>query len=294
MMAHTRSSVQIRSPKNTRGFALPMAILVMVVVGLVVSVALTRMNAQTLLIQRQIRASQEHHAGRGLQEAIGAWLRQQNGRDLFDVLDEQTGHAMDIELEDGSVVSVFLRDGQGSALSNLTGRPQREINDGSEILRRLARNVSSRQYMQMTRPFGAIGISVTTAPELLITNVCNAIMDGSGSNLANEILAMRQQSARLNRTDMTTISRTAGLTTEQRAMMQRVFATDIELWAVIVEVRGGRGVSSGRLVSRYGGITRIRLSSGRRQGSNLMELGAFLTWKDIGIERSEPDLADLF
>ena len=271
-----------------------MVILVMVVVGLVVSVSLTRMSAQNLIVQRQIRASQEHHAGRGLQEAIGAWLRQQNGRDLFDVLDPETGHAMDIRLEDGSVVSVFLRDGQGSALSNLTGRRQREINDGSEILRRLSRNVSPNQYMRMTRPFGAIGISITSAPELLVTNVCNAIMDGNGSSLANEILSMRQQNDRLGRTDLTAISRTIGLTSEQRAMMQRVFATDIELWAVIVEVRGGRGVSSNRLISRYGGITRIRLNTGRRQGSNLMELGAFLTWKDIGVERSEPDLADLF
>jgi hypothetical protein len=282
-------------PATTRrAFALPMVILVMVVVSLTISVSLARFSAQQRVVDRQIRAYQEHHAGRGLQEAIGAWLRQQNGRDLFDVLDPDDGHAMDIELDDGSIVSVFLRDGQGSALSNLTGRTEREINEGEDILRELARNVSQHQYLEMTRPFGPLGISASSAPELLISNTCNAIMGGNGRTLADGILEKRQQSGRLTRVDITQIASTAGISSDERAEMQRVFATDIELWAVIVEVRAGSGALRGRLVSRYGGITRIRLNSGRRNSSNLMELGAFITWKDLGVERSDPDLADLY
>lgn len=281
-------------PKARRAFALPMVVLVMVVVGMTISVALSRFSAQSKVVERQIRAYHEHHAGRGLQEAIGAWLRMQNGRDLFDVLDPSTGHAMDIELDDGSIVSVYLRDGQGTALSNLTGRTENEISDGAAVLRQLALNVSQKQYLDMTRAFGPLAISAASADELLVTNVCDAIMEGNGSTLADGILETRQQNGRLTRVDMTTISTNAGLSGEQRAMVQRLFATDIELWAVVVEVRAGSGAMRGRLVSRYGGITRIRLNSGRRNNSNLMELGAFLTWKDIGVEASDPDIADLY
>lgn len=282
------------SATSRRAFALPMVVLVMVVVGLTVSVSLSRFSAQAKIVERQIRAYHEHHAGRGLQEAIGAWLRQQNGRDLFDVLDPITGHAMDIVLDDGSIVSVYLRDGQGTALSNLTGRTDAEISDGAAVLRQLALNVSQKQYMDMTRAFGPLAISVASAEELLVTNTCNAIMDGNGSTLADGILELRQQNGRLTRVDMTTISTNAGLSSEQRAMVQRLFATDIELWGVVVEVRAGSGAMRGRLVSRYGGITRIRLNSGRRNNSNLMELGAFLTWKDLGVQASDPDIADLY
>lgn len=282
------------SATSRRAFALPMVVLVMVVVGLTVSVSLSRFSAQAKIVERQIRAYHEHHAGRGLQEAIGAWLRQQNGRDLFDVLDPITGHAMDIVLDDGSIVSVYLRDGQGTALSNLTGRTDAEISDGAAVLRQLALNVSQKQYMDMTRAFGPLAISAASAEELLVTNTCNAIMDGNGSTLADGILELRQQNGRLTRVDMTTISTNAGLSSEQRAMVQRLFATDIELWGVVVEVRAGSGAMRGRLVSRYGGITRIRLNSGRRNNSNLMELGAFLTWKDLGVQASDPDIADLY
>jgi len=279
---------------SRRAFALPMVVLVMVVVGLTIAVSLSRFSAQAKIVERQIRAYHEHHAGRGLQEAIGAWLRQQNGRDLFDVLDPNTGHAMDIVLDDGSIVSVYLRDGQGTALSNLTGRTDAEISDGAAVLRQLALNVSQKQYMDMTRAFGPLAISASSAEELLVTNTCNAIMDGNGSTLADGILETRQQNGRLTRVDMTTISTNAGLSSEQRAMVQRLFATDIELWGVVVEVRAGSGAMRGRLVSRYGGITRIRLNSGRRNNSNLMELGAFLSWKDLGVQASDPDIADLY
>ncbi len=289
-----QSQIPSRYTLSQRAFALPMVILAMVVVGLTISVSLSRFTAQNKVVDRQIRGYHEHHAGRGLQEAIGAWLRQQNGRDLFDVLDPNTGHAMDIELDDGSVVSVYLRDGQGTALSNLTGRTQAEVDEGGAVLRELARNVSQYQYLKMTRPFGPLQISVSSADELLILNACNAIMDGHGKNLADEILQARQQEGRLDRTRMGAITTEIGLSGEERAMVQRIFATDIELWAVIVEVRAGSGAGRGRLTSRYGGITRIRLNSGRRNNSNLMELGAFITWKDLGIERSDPDLTDLY
>jgi len=290
-----RTTRQSRStPTRRRGFAIAMVVLLMVVVGLGVSMALQRFSAQGKTVAREVSKYQQHHLGRGLQEAIGAWLRQQNGRDLLDVLEPESGHAMDILLADGSRVSVYLRDAQGAALSNLTGRTDRQIEEGGMILRNLSLNTTEREYLKLTRPFGPTLISINSAPERVLDAAVRMAAGEFADRFLTELDTARNQTDHLTRTDLTRISAAAELTSEQRAAILRNLATDIELWAVIVEVRAGQGINRGRLISRYGGITRIRVGNRNSSSGNPMELGAFITWKEMGNNTSEVDLSTLY
>lgn len=285
----------IRARRTSRGgFVMPMVILLMVVVGLTLGMVLSRHSAEQLLVTRQVNAYTEHHAGRGLQEAIGAWLRMQNGREISEVLDPDTGHAMDILLRDGSVVSVSLIDAQGTMLSDLTNQGEAQIAIGEPALEVLRETVSPAAYQKLTRPYGPIGVSAKTSSIEVLRAAGLAVSADRGVRLADEIALLQRSDEEINRTKLVEVATRAGLTSEQRGSMLRIITTDIQIWGVVVEVRGGSGLSKGRLLKRYGGITRIRTSTGRASASNVMEIGSFYTWKDLGIDSEMVDPTDLY
>lgn len=272
---------------------MPMVLLATVVVGMGIGIAMTRFAAQTKVIARQSRAYNEHHAGRGLQEAIGAWLRQQNGRNIADAIDPDSGHAMDIELRDGSVVSVYLRDGQGTALADLSAVAPTQINEAGLVIKNLSEQVSAREYLQLTRAVGPSAISVNTASEPVIRAVAEAVGGTDGESFADELLRIRARGLEITRQDITSSIGAAGLSNEQRTAALRMLSTDISLWAVIVELRGGTGTQGGRLVSRYGGLARLRVGTARQSSGNPTELGSFLTWRELSIDSDDINLEDL-
>ncbi|MAO20706.1 MAG: hypothetical protein CMJ35_14855 [Phycisphaerae bacterium] len=275
-----------------RAFAFVMVILLMIVVSLGIGLSMARFSAQTKTVARQVDKYQEHHLGRGLQEAIGAWLRQQNGRDLHEVLEPESGHAMDIVLEDGSEVSVYLRDAQGAALSNLTNLSDIEIEEGGLLLRNLASNTTEDQYLRDTRPFGPYKISIASASDRVLEAAAQIIAGSLADRFLAELGSVRYDDEAITRTQLTQIATSSGLDTDQRAAMFRVFATDIELWAVIIEVRAGAGLQQGHVIARYGGVTQIRVSSTNQSG-NPMELGAFITWRELELGDSF-DISQLY
>jgi len=114
------------------------------------------------------------------------------------------------------------------------------------------------------------------------------------SGLADEIALLQRDEERITRTKLVEVATRAGLSSEQRGAMLRILTSDIQIWGVVVEVRGGSGLSEGRLLKRYGGITRIRTSTGRASASNVMEIGSFYTWKDLGIDSEMVDPTDLY
>ncbi len=278
------------------GFVMPLVILALVVVGLGVGVSMSRFAAETRVVERQLRAYHEHHAGMGLQEAIGAWLKQQTGRAIADVIDPLTGHAMDIELSDGSVVSVYLRDGQGTALADLSALPAAQVEEAGVILKNLASSLRANEYLRLTRSVGPSAVSVNSASEAVLRAVSTAVAGDRGEDLANEIIRTRARSGTVTRQDITTAVGAVNLSNEQRIQALRLFATDVELWAIIVELKGGRGLDRGKLLSRYGGLARLRVGSTGRRGTNAgnaTDLGSFLTWKDLGVDSDGFDLRDL-
>lgn len=278
--------------QSRRAFAFVMVILLMMVVSMGIGLAMSRFSAQTKTVTRQVTKYQEHHLGRGLQEAIGAWLRQQNGRELHEALEPETGHAMDIILADGSEVSVFLRDAQGAALSNLTNQTDLQIEEGGIILRNLAAAISEEEYLRETRPFGPFEISIASASDTVLEAAAGVVAGSLADRFIAELYSLRDTPGAITRTELTRIATASGFDSEQRAALFRVFATDIELWAVIIEVRAGGGVRQGQLIARYGGVTSIRSSSTSRSG-NPTDLGAFTTWRKLELDQ-QYDLSQLY
>ncbi|RMH26724.1 MAG: hypothetical protein D6692_08680 [Planctomycetota bacterium] len=282
----------IRAP--SRGFVMPMVLLALIVVGLSVGVAMTRFAAQSKVIARQARAYHEHHAGQGLQEAIGAWLRQQNGRSIADAINPTDGHAMDILLQDGSVVSVYLRDGQGLALGDLSALPPNQVEEAGVILTNLVKSVRPDEYLRLTRSVGPSSVSANTTPEPVLRAVTRAIAGDKGDAFADELLRLRARGSGLTRQDITSAINSTGLSSEQRVAALRLLAIDVELWAVIVELRGGVGAERGRLLSRYGGLARLRVgATSRSNAAGSTQLGSFLTWKELDATTDGFSLADL-
>lgn len=288
----TRDRSTSREETGRRAFAFVMVILLLMVVSMGIGLAMMRFSAQSKTVARQVAKYQEHHLGRGLQEAIGAWLRQQNGRDLTEVLEPVTGHAMDIVLADGSEVSVFLRDAQGAALSNLSSSSDMEIEEGGLLLRNLAANTDEDQYLRDTRPFGPFKISIASASDRVLDAASRVIAGSLADRFLAELGSLRYSGEPITRTELTRVATAAGLDAEQRAALFRVFATDIELWAVIIEVRAGGGMRQGQTIARYGGVTSIRINSSSRTG-NPQELGAFITWRELELGQ-DYDLSQLY
>ena len=276
-----------------RAFAMPMVILLMVVTGLAISVTVQRHAAEQRLVTRQIRAYEQHHTGRGLQTAIGAWLRQQTGRDMGEVLGAGDGHAMDIILTDGSVVSISMVDAQGALLSDLTTLNDGQIEEMSRALRILSSRVEPSRFQRLTRPVGPVGVSVQTAPPEVLRAVCLVASDRHGSRLANEFARLQNEGDPITRQSIVEVATRTGLGSEERATLLRLLVTDVTLWGVVVEVRGGRGLSQGRLLTRYGGLTTVRANSGRT-GRDVAQLGSFLTWKELEIDGRGVEPADLY
>ena len=286
------STNHAQSQSDKRGFAFVMVVLLLLVVSMGIGLAMMRFSAQTKSVGRQVNKYQEHHLGRGLQEAIGAWLRQQNGRDLNEALEPETGHAMDIVLADGSEVSVFLLDAQGAALSNLTNQSDIAIQEGGMILRNLAANTTEEQFLRETRPFGPFTISISSASDRVLDAAARVVAGSQADRFISELYSIRDNAAAISRTELTQVATAAGLDSEQRAALFRVFATDIELWAVVIEVRAGGGIRQGQLIARYGGVTNLRSSNSSRSG-NPTEIGAFITWRELDLD-AQYDLSQLY
>lgn len=267
-----------------KAFALPMVILLLLVSGMTISVALRRHTAQSFVVERQLRSYQEHHGARGLQETIAAWLQAIKGREIVDVIGER-GHALDLILADGSTVSIFLQDGQGQALSNLNALTGQSLEEAGDLLAHLVSMTSPKQYETLIRSVGPMAISPTTADEMVLLAAMRAATDSSttADRLVDGILDLRRGDRRVTRTDFTTVMTQAGVTSQERAAVQRMLAFDSELWWVIVEITAGRGQRSGRLVSRYGGLALLRSSSRSSTSFANRPPTPFLTWQDMGV-----------
>lgn len=262
-----------------RGYALVIVVLLTVVVGLTAAVGMQRQSSESLSVARQMAAYQQHHAARGMQEAIGVWLRAVNARTVAESLGDG-GHALDISLADGSTLSVYLHDGQGTALADLTALPQANIDDAGAVLRRLATSVSEPDFRRFTREGGPMAVSVGTAPEAVLTAVAEAfVVEGSAESLVRELVGRRRSGLALDRAMLTEACAAAGITGTERSTVLRMLVIEPELWWATAVLRApGRGVTA-----RYGGLVQLR--SAASSGGIGNAGGSFLTWVDLGVGR---------
>jgi hypothetical protein len=179
-----------RPTARRRGFALPLVILLALVGGIMVAVMIDRQVAQALTTQRQYESYQFAHATRGVGEAIDAWIRSNQGKPIADALDVD-GWAFDLAAQGGGAVKVFLFDGQGLALADLSGLRGEVADSGFEILRAL-RELHPAEASRLIRREGPLAVSVNAAPPQVLEAVVDSVLVGQGTrDVVAEIAAQR-------------------------------------------------------------------------------------------------------
>lgn len=268
--------------RRQRGYALVIVVLLTLVVGLMLSVAMQREGAQSLTVARQARAYREHHAVKGIQEAIRAWVRTIDARSIDESLGED-GHALDVTLGDGTVMSVYVHDGQGTALGDLTAVPSGQVDAAGRTLRYLAELVSEDEFKRLTRPGGPAAVSVNTAPEQVLRAVLLASMpEQAAEDVLRELLNQRASGEKIDRSMINEAARTGGAGNDGTNTALSLLSVEPELWYVRVIARKPLQGET----ARYGGLVRLR--SGRTISSD-DGTGTFITWEDLG---DGPDATD--
>ncbi len=266
-----------RSPSR-RAYILVVVVMLTIVVGMMAAVGLNRQGSQSLEVSRQAQAYQKHHAARGIQEAIGVWLRTVNARNLTDAIGDD-GHALDITLDGGATLEVYLHDGQGSALADLSGVVQADLNRAGATLINLQELVGDEQFPLYTREGGPAAVSINAASEPVIRAVLlSTLTEAMADEMTDAIVDMRSAGTRLTRNDLTEALTAVGATGEERTEVTRAITEQPEVWWVTVIARHTiRGVTA-----RYGGLVVLR--SANRSGTSA-GTSSFISWQDLGVGR---------
>lgn len=264
-----------------RGYVLPMVILLSLVAALFTGVMIERVSAQRGSVRRMLERYQQVHNERGMRELIDRWIETLPSGPTEQFL-EENGHALDVELQDGSFLSVYLYDAQGRARRDGSRLKEQEAEraDGIAFALRNTGEVPERMW----RDVGPAAVDVRRAEERVIEAVVTYVMDGEApASLVSEIV----RKARDERFDNAAIGISAvnaGATSEQRALLIELLTVEPALWRVVVEQRSAPPTSPrSELLARYVGMAVVRTDE-NTGGQRLSDQTTFLSWEDVGTE----------
>jgi type II secretory pathway component PulK len=272
-----------------RGFALAAVLLLSLVVAVVAAVMLQRESTNILLYHRQFGSYRTHHLGRGLREVVGQWAISLSGQPIEKMI-APDGRVLDLEMEDGTLVRVYLADGQGSALTDVSRLAGDDRRDAEAILAALDEISRGRVDPAWVRTVGPARISAASAPEEVIEAVARVLTTttAQAKTLARAILDAREDGD-LNDEKLATAASRGTLNAEELARFNRLLAPKADLWLLRADVHpaGPRGGTLARPEARYEG----RIAFGQAAfgaASGLESLGAFLTWDEVPMPPAAP------
>lgn len=250
-------------PGSRRGFALPLVVLLTVIAGILLAALLERFGTQQTFAQRQLEQYRDHHIARGLQEAMQAWVNSVDTQtqSLKASLGER-GKAFDLEL-DGQRVTVYLQDGQGTALAEFAGLSPDEMGTAAEVLDQL-RQQDSREARQLIRREGPLAVSVRAADERVLTAVARACSSSARApRVVAELMRVRDEEEFTIATMAEAFTR-AGVEGEERVKLMQMLVTEPTLYRGVAEApRAGGGVIRYTFnVLIPSGANRARMSGG--------------------------------
>jgi hypothetical protein len=270
----------------SRGFALPIVLVLALVTGILAAVVLERQSYQRRAVSRQLAAYQDTHFERGVREVVSQWTDTLTGQPIEKLLDED-GHALDIERPDGSVVSIYLFDGQGTALSEPSGLVEQDVKDAAGVLERLTERLGRRRLLEsgaeFVRPVGPARVCAASAPREVLEAIASYAKGGkSGTRFADSLMDARKDDD-VSEADLNTAFSAGDLSTEERAIAKRLLVVSPELWNTVVDVYVPGAVGGG-LVARYGGRFLMQnAATGNWKNSTVVSLGKFLSWEALPV-----------
>lgn len=261
-----------------RAFALPLVVLLSVSATLVAAVMLQRMSAQALTVQRQLEDYQTTHQARGLREAVDFWLTTVSGRRITDNLADD-GKAMDLQLADGSTVSLYVTDGQSGVLSDFSGLRDEDRQTAIQILQQL--HAASPGLAGTERTFGPVSVSAASAPFEVLQAVASAVVGPDGGTAFAQSLVQARAQKRLANTDLNEAATKAKAEGETRAKLMRLVTADPTVWRVVVDVRAAQ---SDRLTARAEMFAVLPSSRGRDRTASVWQRTSILNFRWIPVD----------
>lgn len=220
--------------RRARAFALPLAVLLSVAATLMAAVMLDRVAAQTLTVQRTLEHYRTTHQSRGLREIVDFWIKSA-GRRISESLDPD-GRALDLQLADGSVVSLFVTDGQGAMLADFSALREEDRQTAALMLAQL--RTLPDPPPDSERTYGPVPISANSAaPEVLQAAAVAIAGPDLGAAFATAVLEARAQKT-VTSQDLTEACIKAQIEGEPRGRLLRAITAEPSMWKIIADVRG--------------------------------------------------------
>lgn len=271
-----------RQSVRSRGFALPMVLLVAMVGTIVVSAMLTRYASQNRSVHRHTQRYVEHHMQRGVQEVVGAWLESMYGGPLAEVIGPD-GLALVVDFQGGRRMEVYLRDGQGTLLIRLDEAPARERRATEAALAELAATVGAGEMDGYTRSAGPAKVSVATVPEPVLRAILlsGGVSETAADRIVGEILARRERGP-ITYLEVLRVLDSPGVPVQGRSNIAALLTDSPSLW--LVETRVVEGARD-RVVARYAGLIEVEPRRSGRGGAqaSFKPAGPFLTWEVLDV-----------
>lgn len=239
-----------------------MAVMVVLVLTTLLSVMLERHVAQLLSSRRQLDAYAFGQTTRGISEALDAWIRSNGNNPIAGALDSD-GLAFTLSTDSGQVVRIYLRDGQGLALSELSGLSGDTLQLGYDVVDRLVKEQHSRAR-QLVRREGPLAVSVNSAPKEVLRAVIEAAdVEKSAGDLLGTLVSMRDSQGTLSPDDLTKAIQNAVPDGPSRTQINAMLTANPALWRVEVTAESR---STGQLTAHYQAWALITRTAAPGQG----------------------------
>ncbi len=274
---HTRP-IGPRPRPGRRAYALALVVILLMVASVLIAVILDRQNNYRLTVKRQLQQYVEEQVGRGMREAVEAWLAFQRGEDLREALDAD-GRGFTIEIDAGGVargqrVDIFFRDAQGTILAELAGLQSESFKLARDALIALREDQRS-DWRRFTRPEGPVAVSIPSAPRESLTAIVSACVQGMGvPGFVDELISARS-GADLTQEDFARLVNDSGLSPEAQSRLMMALTVSPSLWWV-----EARTVSNDpeKPVLRFGGYAIIARQGSARPATSVRRASMILTW----------------
>lgn len=245
-----------------RGFAMPMAIMVVLVLTTMLSMMLERHIGQILSNRRQLDAYAFGQATRGISEALDAWIRSNGNNPIAGALDSE-GLAFTLSTDGGQVVKVYLRDGQGQALADLAGLGGDTLQLGYDVVDHLVQE-ERENARKLVRREGPLAISVNSAPKAVLKAAIEAAdVEGVAGGLLGTLLSMRSSQGGLTPEELTQVIQDEVEDGASRVQISALLTANPALWRV--EITSEARVT-GQVDSRYRAWSLITRTAAPGQG----------------------------
>lgn len=220
-------------PRASRpGFVFLTVMLMLAIAAIILGVALQRSNMHATITQRQIDGYIEHHELLGIRDYAKNWLDRQNDPGKLAAYAESGDVAHRFALDEGTVLRIYVTDGQGTVLRGLAAVPNRETRRWlAGVLARIPQDRSD-----LTRRSGPPQVSIRSAPDEVLLAIA-----GGNQELFAALVSARSKEVK-NPVELLQALDRAGVDANVAQTLGRHLVVEPSLWRLNVEAVHPEGI----------------------------------------------------